>query len=32
MSVEMVSYSFEVMKVLLQLFKRQFFPEQMAKR
>lgn len=30
--MEMISYSFEVMKVLQQLFKRQFVPEQMAKR
>lgn len=30
--MEMISYSFEVMKALLQPFKLQFFPEQMAKR
>lgn len=27
-----ISYSFEVVEVLLQIFKCQFFPEQMAKR
>lgn len=30
--MEIISYSFEVMKALLQPFKLQFFPEQMAKR
>lgn len=30
--MEMISYSFEVMKALLQPFELQFFPEQMAKR